>query len=299
MAKLVVTAGPLIGKEYDLPAPRLSVGRDDSSMVQIVDGSVSRSHALLERDAEGHKIRDLASTNGVWVNGVRVMEARLKHGDQVRMGHVEMKYVGEPPAAVRAPTSEVTPPTVSAAPLPRTEIRLRPGPSPAAPTLVSPEPAVTLRPLESPPVLAPPPPAAVETAPPAAPTAASPAVPPLLPPPRPATSAVAPVLAPAAEPSSPPPPMPPPQPEPEPAAVSPEAAAPPAPESIAPQPTPPARDLEIKKEGPVPQGDIKLRLGGPPAGSSPELALKKQEPAPKSEIKLRFGPKRPPDEGKK
>ncbi|MBW2425359.1 MAG: FHA domain-containing protein [Deltaproteobacteria bacterium] len=49
----------------------------------------------LDADARGFGIRDLASTNGVRVNGAEVVSADLKHGDRILLGECELQYVVE------------------------------------------------------------------------------------------------------------------------------------------------------------------------------------------------------------
>ena len=57
------------------------------------DATVSRRHALvLERDGEP-VIADDRSRNGVYVNGRRVTEARLRHGDEVQIGSRLMRFL--------------------------------------------------------------------------------------------------------------------------------------------------------------------------------------------------------------
>jgi hypothetical protein len=50
------------------------------------DGNVSRQHAIVERTPTGWVIVDMASTNGVLVNGVRVTRAPLREGDVLEIG---------------------------------------------------------------------------------------------------------------------------------------------------------------------------------------------------------------------
>ena len=70
-----------------LPLGRLTrIGRRPASDIVLDDATVSRRHALvLERDGEP-VIADDRSRNGVFVNGRRVSESRLHHGDEVRIG---------------------------------------------------------------------------------------------------------------------------------------------------------------------------------------------------------------------
>ena len=51
------------------------------------DDTVSRRHAELRRHAIGWTLRDLGSTNGTWLNGVRISgEVRVVDGDEIRLG---------------------------------------------------------------------------------------------------------------------------------------------------------------------------------------------------------------------
>ena len=50
------------------------------------DGGVSRQHAIVERAPGGWVIVDMASTNGIHVNGVRVTRAPIRAGDVVEIG---------------------------------------------------------------------------------------------------------------------------------------------------------------------------------------------------------------------
>jgi pSer/pThr/pTyr-binding forkhead associated (FHA) protein len=69
------------------------IGRRATSDIVLDDITVSRRHALvLERGGEP-VIADDRSLNGVFVNGTRVREARLHHGDDVQIGSWLMRYL--------------------------------------------------------------------------------------------------------------------------------------------------------------------------------------------------------------
>jgi pSer/pThr/pTyr-binding forkhead associated (FHA) protein len=69
------------------------IGRRATSDIVLDDTTVSRRHALvLEREGEP-VIADDRSLNGVYVNGLRVLEARLHNGDEVRIGDRIMRYL--------------------------------------------------------------------------------------------------------------------------------------------------------------------------------------------------------------
>lgn len=52
---------------------RVTIGRGADNDVVLADASVSKAHAALERDGEQFVIRDLGSTNGVFVDGERAL----------------------------------------------------------------------------------------------------------------------------------------------------------------------------------------------------------------------------------
>jgi pSer/pThr/pTyr-binding forkhead associated (FHA) protein len=77
-----------------LPLGRLTrIGRRATSDIVLDDSTVSRRHALVLDRGGWPVIADDRSLNGVFVNGRRVQEARLVHGDEVRIGDRVMRYV--------------------------------------------------------------------------------------------------------------------------------------------------------------------------------------------------------------
>jgi len=92
MPKLHILSGVLEGKVYDLAEDRIAMGRALDNQIRLEDGTVSHHHALLVADGPEYKLRDLNSTNGTRVNGLRIVESPLRNGDQVRLGSVEMRY---------------------------------------------------------------------------------------------------------------------------------------------------------------------------------------------------------------
>jgi pSer/pThr/pTyr-binding forkhead associated (FHA) protein len=71
----------------------LRFGRGIASDVVLEDRSVSRRHAVVTRTGEEVVLWDDRSLNGVQVNGERVKQAVLQHGDAIAMGEVQMRFV--------------------------------------------------------------------------------------------------------------------------------------------------------------------------------------------------------------
>jgi len=76
----------------------VELGRDPACAVRLFADDVSRRHARISADAEGHLVVDLSSTNGTWVNGREVRVHRLRAGDRIRLGGFVARYVaaGDP-----------------------------------------------------------------------------------------------------------------------------------------------------------------------------------------------------------
>lgn len=69
------------------------LGRSTAADVMLEHMSVSRRHAVIARRGEDHVVLDDRSRNGVVVNGQRVREARLRHGDEIRLGDVAIRFL--------------------------------------------------------------------------------------------------------------------------------------------------------------------------------------------------------------
>ncbi|HEX3597663.1 MAG TPA: sigma 54-interacting transcriptional regulator [Polyangiaceae bacterium] len=80
------------------PAFRLArgtnvIGREPPADIVVPVNAVSRTHAEIVWERGGWTLRDRASTNGTLVDGHRTMEARLEHGQEVRVGDAILKFV--------------------------------------------------------------------------------------------------------------------------------------------------------------------------------------------------------------
>ena len=70
------------------------VGRSLSAHVRLDDPTVSRRHALICRDAEGARVLDDRSLNGVFRNGERVeLSQQLKDGDTITVGRFNLHFI--------------------------------------------------------------------------------------------------------------------------------------------------------------------------------------------------------------
>jgi len=70
----------------------LLIGSSAEARLQLSDPSVSRQHASIQTDELGHRLTDLESKNGLWLNGVRVRDAYLSDGATIQLGRVTLRY---------------------------------------------------------------------------------------------------------------------------------------------------------------------------------------------------------------
>jgi pSer/pThr/pTyr-binding forkhead associated (FHA) protein/DNA-directed RNA polymerase subunit RPC12/RpoP len=76
------------------------VGRSLAADVRFDDPTVSRRHALIVRQADGVRVLDDRSLNGVFVNGERVEWRELRDGDEIVVGRYRLTFVDVVPGAV-------------------------------------------------------------------------------------------------------------------------------------------------------------------------------------------------------
>lgn len=86
MAKLVLTFQGVLIKEYPLDKPLVTIGRREGNDVCIDHMTVSGAHAKVERGEGGFVLTDLGSSNGTFVNGVRVTQVVLRPNDWISIG---------------------------------------------------------------------------------------------------------------------------------------------------------------------------------------------------------------------
>jgi hypothetical protein len=70
----------------------VSIGRGSDRAVCLQDRACSRHHAEIQRRGARFILRDLASANGTWVNGKRVVETNLEDGDELRIGATLFRF---------------------------------------------------------------------------------------------------------------------------------------------------------------------------------------------------------------
>lgn len=80
------------GQRYMLTGPVTIIGRGSESDIIVDDSGVSRRHLEIRLTA-GHTVAtDLGSTNGTFVEGVRMDAATLVNGNTITIGHTTIMF---------------------------------------------------------------------------------------------------------------------------------------------------------------------------------------------------------------
>ena len=83
--RLEVVAGPDTGLVAELASPTIVIGRGTADF-NLTDPKVSGLHAEIRLMPEGYRVRDLGSTNGTHIKGVRVVEGFIPPGTTISLG---------------------------------------------------------------------------------------------------------------------------------------------------------------------------------------------------------------------
>ncbi len=90
--RYLISLDPEREEVCELASRRMYVGRGVEADVRITDATASRLHAVLYLERGSTVVDDACSTNGVYVNMVRVRRAVLVDGDTVAFGAVRFQY---------------------------------------------------------------------------------------------------------------------------------------------------------------------------------------------------------------
>src|SRR5438445_13304145 len=92
---VVVKSGELDeGLDFELDSAQLTVGRGGQNDITLPSHEyASARHARFEPRQDGVWVQDLGSTNGTYLNGMRLEQPRrLTQGDIVRVGETDLRY---------------------------------------------------------------------------------------------------------------------------------------------------------------------------------------------------------------
>jgi transcriptional regulator with GAF, ATPase, and Fis domain len=91
--RLLAISGSLAGTVRELTDSQISVGRDETNQLCLIDPTVSRKHCTIQQVDEKFELIDLDSLTGTFVNGMPVLRKLLDHGDTIRIGSAELVFL--------------------------------------------------------------------------------------------------------------------------------------------------------------------------------------------------------------
>lgn len=98
MAKLIIQTGKLAGKQLAVPMKEVLIGRDEGCYIRMGSADISRKHCSLRSTADGILVEDLGSSNGTYINDIRIDGPTiLKGGDKLRVGPAIFEVDGPKP----------------------------------------------------------------------------------------------------------------------------------------------------------------------------------------------------------
>ncbi len=86
MARLIVKFRGAVVQEHILDKPSVRIGRREGNDIRIDNLAVSGNHAKIEKINGSYIIVDLKSTNGTFVNNKKIVQAKLRHLDEIMIG---------------------------------------------------------------------------------------------------------------------------------------------------------------------------------------------------------------------
>ncbi len=91
MIKIHVLNGPEKGQSFEFDSDRIQVGRAASNDIRLMDKSISRNHLRIRMEGGTYYVKDLKSTNGTVVQGLKVdpeTEVEVAEGVPIAIGNI-------------------------------------------------------------------------------------------------------------------------------------------------------------------------------------------------------------------
>lgn len=92
MWMLRILSGQEAGKSIPLNPGQYKIGRDPNCQIPLMSSKVSKHHATLEVSHQGVRLTDNNSTNGTFVNGIRIQSQMINSGDKIAFHDVIVDF---------------------------------------------------------------------------------------------------------------------------------------------------------------------------------------------------------------
>jgi serine/threonine protein kinase len=95
MPRLFAESGRMIGQDYAV-TDNMVLGRKQTCHVVVDDPKSSREHTRILKEGGMYYVQDLNSSNGTYLNEVRIDRSPLVFGDKIRIGETVLVFMGDP-----------------------------------------------------------------------------------------------------------------------------------------------------------------------------------------------------------
>jgi pSer/pThr/pTyr-binding forkhead associated (FHA) protein len=89
---LAVLEGKDIGRIFTVDKPHVTIGRSDADII-LEDHEVSRQHAAIEMHGPRAVLKDLGSTNGTFINEVKITQTEIENRGEFRVGGTRLMLI--------------------------------------------------------------------------------------------------------------------------------------------------------------------------------------------------------------
>lgn len=107
MARLLWEHEGQVIKDYPFLRGSVTIGRRKDNTIAFTNPEVSSSHARIDKVGTDYILTDLQSTNGTYVNNLKVYSHRLSHGDRISIGKNVLLFIGTEKAKADAERAKI------------------------------------------------------------------------------------------------------------------------------------------------------------------------------------------------
>ncbi|MCK4837025.1 MAG: FHA domain-containing protein [Candidatus Aminicenantes bacterium] len=97
------------GEKYSITKDDFIIGRSSDCDLAMKENTISARHTKISRTRDGFEIMDLDSTNGTFVNGIKVEKKNLRTSDKIKVDVFEFTFINP----MDVPRTELSTPTES------------------------------------------------------------------------------------------------------------------------------------------------------------------------------------------
>ena len=93
--RLVCTTSAGKSRIFPLKMKKLIIGRSNEATLKLMHPSISRKHCVIEKRDYGYVVRNISTTNPLYLNDQNITEKRLFSGDQLRLGTFSLTFISD------------------------------------------------------------------------------------------------------------------------------------------------------------------------------------------------------------